>query len=186
MDIFLNKQPKNSLVVRLILPLVDLITSTSPDERQLADKTTGILRSRLGKAKDIPSGIDEEQTVGIIKELHARARKASSSDVLSTLSQCSLFLSRTLLHAGAGEGVMEVYKESLVDFVTRKASRLNTGFLQDFVRRHPDTAWAMRDIFLSITGKAVNAYRQCQAFLLIHTLISQLQVVGSRRLFLSS
>lgn len=178
LDIFLSKQPKNPLVIRLVLPLVDLVTNTGADERQLTDKAIGILRTRLGKAKEAPSDIDEEKTVTILEELHVRARKASSADVLATLSQCSLFLSKTLLQMGASSSVVNVYKQSFADFVTRKASRLNSAFLQDFVRRHNDAAWDLRDDLLSLTGEAVNAYRASQVFAFLQTLLGQLQIVS--------
>ena len=47
-DIFVKKNPANPLIIRLIFPLVELIVSTGPDEKQLSDKATGILRNRIG------------------------------------------------------------------------------------------------------------------------------------------
>ena len=158
----------------MIIPLVDLVVSTGPDEKQLADKATGILRSRIGKGKELPVSIEKDEAVVVLQELHSRARKAPSADVLATLSACSIFVARALHHEGETEPIVRVYRESLIDFVTRKASRLNTQFFQDFVRRQLATAWALRDDLIEVAGKAVNAYRQCQAFLLLHSLIKEL------------
>ncbi|GBE82630.1 hypothetical protein SCP_0410150 [Sparassis crispa] len=178
LETFIKKQPKNPLVLRLILPLVELVVSTGPDEKHLADKATGLLRTRLGKSKEVLSIVDTDEATVVLEELHTRARK---SDNLATLSQCSIYLSRSLLHAGFTETVVRVYRESLDDFVTRKASKLNSNFFQDFIRRHPEAGWALRNDLIEVSGKAVNVYRQCQAFQILHTLISQVPASGDHR-----
>ncbi|KAH9929645.1 DNA polymerase phi-domain-containing protein [Amylocystis lapponica] len=180
LETFIKKQPKNPLQVRLILPLVELIVSTGPDEKQLADKATGILRSRIGKSRETPSTVDTDQAATVLEELHTRARTAPSSDVLATLSQCSLYLCRSLHHAKEDESILKAYRGSLVDFVSRKSSRLNANLFQDLIRRHTDVAWGLRDDLVGATGKAVNAYRQCQVFQLIQTLINQLPALNDR------
>ena len=157
----------------MILPLVDLIVNAGADEKQLADKATGILRSRIGKSKDTVSPVDDEQVGEILRELHSRARKASTGDIVTTLAQSSLFLSKALLHAQISQPVLDIYRESLEDFVTRKASRLNTAFFQEFIRRHANVSWELRDTLLELSGKAVNGYRQSQVFQLIQVLLSQ-------------
>ena len=118
---YIKMKPTSPLVLRLVLPLVELVTSSGPDERQLADKTTGILRSRFGKARDVPTGIDTEQTVEILRELHLRARKAVSGEVLATVSQCSLYVAKCLLQSAGDAPVVETYKESLLDLHRRSA-----------------------------------------------------------------
>lgn len=172
LETFIRKQPTSPLIIRLILPLVELTVGSGSDEKQLADKATGILRSRIGKSKEVPSNIEEEQAVQVLQQLHSLARKASS-DVLMTLSQCSLYLCKVLHHFGVTKPIQEVYRQSLVDFVSRKASRLNSSFFQDFIRRHADVAWDLREDILKTTSSAVNVYRQSQAFQLLQTLISQ-------------
>jgi len=147
---------------------------TGPDEKQLADKATSVLRSRVGKAREVPLSVDKDQATQLLQELHSRARKAPSADVLATLSACSIYVARTLHHAGEDAPIAQAYRESLSDFVTRKASRLNAQFFQDFMRRQVAIAWALRDDLLDLTGKAVNVYRQCQAFLFLHSLIKEL------------
>ncbi|KAF9815443.1 hypothetical protein IEO21_04614 [Rhodonia placenta] len=180
-DTFLKKQPTSPLVAKTILPLVDLVVSTGSDEKQLADKASGILRSRIGKSKEAPVNLDKERAKEVLEELHSRARKTPSSDVLATFAQCSVYLSRALHHEGEEEAVLAAYRASLADFVTRKASKLNTGFFLEFVRRHADIAWDLRDDLTSIAGKAVNPYRQCQAFQVLHTLFMSLLVPASRK-----
>ncbi|KII88994.1 hypothetical protein PLICRDRAFT_108863 [Plicaturopsis crispa FD-325 SS-3] len=176
-DTYIKRQPSSPHLVRLILPLVELIVGTGSDERQLSDKATGILKNRIGKLKETPASVGVEQVTQVLDDLHTRARKVHASDLMSTLSQCSLYLSRLLLHADGAEAVARVYRLSLVDFVTRKGSALNGKFFEDFIRRHPGTAWTLRDDLVDVSGKAVNAYRQCQTFQLLQALLSQRQIM---------
>ncbi|KAM5542581.1 hypothetical protein V8D89_003542 [Ganoderma adspersum] len=180
-DIFVKKNPANPLIVRLIFPLVELIVSTGPDEKQLSDKATGILRNRIGKSKESPSGVSKEDAAKTLEELHILARKASTPDVLATLNQASLYLSKVLLHAEDIAPVLSAYRESLHDFVARKASKLNTAFFDDFVRRHPQVAWNMRDDLVKASSDALNGYRQAQVFHLVQTLVNQLQALGDKK-----
>jgi DNA polymerase phi len=173
-DLFAKNQPRNPLIVRLILPLVELVTGSSTDERQLSDKAKGVLISRIGKSKENPSLVDTELVAEILEALHLRARKVHSSDLLPTLSQCSLYLSKILIHYHTEGPVLRSYGESLVNFTTRKSSTLNAAFFQDCIRRLPSLAWSLRDSLLEVSRKATNVYRQCQAFQLIQMLISQL------------
>lgn len=176
-DTFVKKQPSSALIVRLIPPLVELIAGTGPDERQLADKAKGILRSRIGKSKEVPTGVDAEYALTVLTDLHTRARKVHSSDMLATLSQCSLYLSKVMVSIDAEKALVQVYQQSLADFITRKNSALNTGFFQDFIRRCPASAWSLRSDILDLSGRAVNVYRQFQAYQLLDLLVSQLPVM---------
>ncbi|KAH9857639.1 DNA polymerase phi-domain-containing protein [Lenzites betulinus] len=179
-DLFVRKQPTSPLIVRLILPLVELVVATGPDEKQLSDKATGILRSRIGKSKEVPSSVSEDASK-TLEELHILARKASTPDVLTTLNQCSIYLSRVLLHHDTPEPVLKAYRESLADFVSRKASRLNPAFVGDFVKRYPQAAWTLRDDLVKAPGTALNGFRQAQAFHFVNTLVNQLQALGDRK-----
>ncbi|KAG6845192.1 hypothetical protein H0H87_012749 [Tephrocybe sp. NHM501043] len=177
-DTFAKKQPSSHLVLRLISPLIDLISGTGLDERQLSDKAKGILRSRITKSKDIPVAVDVKSTVTIATEIHTRARKVHTSDMLATLSQCSVYLTRILVQCESHAPLVQLYQESLADFLTRKNSALNSNFFQDLIRRLPAIAWPLRNDFLDLSGRAVNAYRQGQAYQLLDTLMGQLPTMG--------
>ncbi|KAH0584348.1 hypothetical protein H2248_009888 [Termitomyces sp. 'cryptogamus'] len=177
-DTFAKKQPSSPLILRLLSPLIDLISGTGLDERQLSDKAKGILRSRITKSKDLPNNIDMELVLTIASDVHTRARKVHSSDMLATLSQCSLYLFRILAHSNSEKPLVQLYQESLADFLGRKNSALNSSFFQDFIRRHSASAWILRNDLLDLSGRAVNAYRQGQAYQLLETLMSQLSAMG--------
>ena len=180
-DIFLRKQPTSKYAPYFLLPLVQIIMGTGSDEKQLSDKVSALLRSRVGKAKELPIVIDLPETRATLGELHAMARKTHSPEVRDTISACSLYLTRVLLSEPVNDSrsVIEAYRLSLADFATRKASPLQPSFIQDFMRRQPRTAWQFRNDFLQVADKAVNVYRKCQTFQLLHPLLNQFALVVS-------
>jgi DNA polymerase phi len=155
-----------------MVPLIELATKSSNDERQLCDKARGILTNRLAKPKDPLQEVDQEYAETILDELHTRARRANSSDALATLSHCSLFICRVLTNIGDEKPVLRLYVESIVDFMTRKASSLNIAFFKDFITRYPALGWRLRDAILDTSIKAINAYRKCQAFQLLNVILT--------------
>lgn len=173
-DTYLKKQPASPFVLRLITPLVDIVAGSSQDERQLSDKARGIIRSRFGKVKDVPTDVDIEQVTLISTNLHAQARKSHSSELLSILSLCGIYLSRILVQVKAEKPLLESYRESLVDFTTRKNSSLNAHFFQDFIKRFPVQAWGLRQDLLDQCRKSINGYRQGQVLQLLELLVSLL------------
>lgn len=178
-ETFFRKNSTSPLIIKLIAPILELITGTGTDERQLSDKAKGILRSKIAKAKDVPTGVDVEQVKTILDDLHVRARKVHSSDLLAALSQCSVYLSRALLLAGAEDAVVQAYRQSLADFITRKNSALNTNFFQELIRRCPASGWQLRGDLIDLVDKGVNVFRQSQAFQLVETLVIQFPAMVS-------
>jgi DNA polymerase phi len=184
-DIFTKKMPQSPHNLRLVLPLIELATKSGNDERQLSDKARGILNNRLAKLKDPLQEVDQEYAETILDELHIRARKAHSSDALATLSHCSLFICRVLTNAGCEKSVLRLYRESIADFMTRKASSLNITFFKDFITRYPALGWLLRDDVLDTSPKAINAYRKCQAFQLLNTILTLSTFAGDSQDVLS-
>ncbi|KIO06410.1 hypothetical protein M404DRAFT_24641 [Pisolithus tinctorius Marx 270] len=172
-DTFVKREPQNPLNIRLILPLIDLVTKSGMDEKQLSDKAKGILKNRLAKSKDVPINATRDEVETILREVHQRARKSHSPDNLSVLSQSSLYLCRVLVQLNEDDGVVRIYQESLDDYMSRKASQANFSFFQDFVRRFPVLGSQFRDPVLTASSNAVNSYRRCQAFQLLSIILSQ-------------
>jgi len=171
LDIFVRRQPTSSYILQFLVPLLAL---TFSDERQVSEKATGLLMSRIGKLKEVPSGVDVVKASGILNDLHNRARKVHSRDAVAIVSRCSLYVSRALLHVGADETVQMAYTTSLMDFTQRKASDLNGQFFCDFIKRFPRAAWGIRAALLAAPMDAVNDYRQGQAYMLLETLLKDL------------
>jgi DNA polymerase phi len=171
LDIFIRRQPTSPLILQFLVPLLAL---TFSDDKQVSEKATGLLMSRIGRLKDIPSSIDIAKSSVILDNLHIRARKVRSRDAVAIISRCSLYVSKALLHVGADETVRMAYTVSLVDFTERKSSDLNGQFFSEFIKRYPRTAWGMRAALLSASTKAINSYRRGQAYMLLETLLNHL------------
>lgn len=173
LDIFVKREPQSPLNIRLILPLIELATKSGMDERQLSDKASGILKSRLAKSRGLPTTVPQDEVETVLREVHRRAQRVHAPDTLSLLSQASLYLCRILVSLNAEDVVVEVYQESLEDYMSRKASQLAFSFFQDWVRRFPTLGWKVRDKVLESSSKAINLYRKCQAFQLLHVILNQ-------------
>ncbi len=182
-DTYLKRQYSNPLILRLITPLVDIIAGSGQDERQLADKARGILRTRFSKAKEVPTDVDAKQAVVIATNLHTQARKTHSSDLLSVLSLCSVYVAKILVNLDEVDPLLELYTESLADFVSRKNSGLNAHFFQDFIKRFSSQAWSLRQNLIDASEKCINTYRQSQVLQLLELLVSLLPSMVSHNLF---
>lgn len=154
-----------------MMPLIDLFGGSSQDERQLSDKAKGILRSRFSKARELPTELASDQVLLVASNIHTQARKAHSSDLLSILNLCSIYLAKALVHLKEEASLLELYKESLTDFATRKNSSLNSAFFQDFIQRFPAEGWCLRQDLLSLCKSSINAYRQGQILQLLELLV---------------
>ncbi|KAF5391416.1 hypothetical protein D9757_001957 [Collybiopsis confluens] len=170
-DTLVKKQPSSPLIVRLILPLIDLVTRSTSDEKQLSDKAQGIIRSRIGKLREVPSSIVPDEVKPIFETIHSRARTERSPEYLNLLSDCCVYLSHVMVQSGMQREVVEAYRQSLMDFVSRKNSHLNVHFFQQFIRRSKAAAWSLRKDLLHIPDKSVNVYRRLQVYQLIRDLI---------------
>ncbi|KAF8911087.1 DNA polymerase phi-domain-containing protein [Gymnopilus junonius] len=179
-DTYLKKQPSNPLALRFITPLLDIMIGSSQDERQLSDKARGILRSRFARLKDVPTAVDMEELSSLATTLHTQARKAHSSETLSILSLCNVYLAKIFLHLKAEASLVKLYKESLSNFLTRKNSSLNSQFFQDFIRRFPSLSWPLGRDLLDLCRKSVNAYRQGQVFQLLELLLGLLPSMNEK------
>ncbi|KAJ7219138.1 DNA polymerase phi-domain-containing protein [Mycena pura] len=180
-DTFLKKESTSPLIVQLLLPLVELSTVTGSDERHLADKAKGILRSRIAKSKDVPCDTDIEGVKTAMNELHSRARKLHSPELLPVLSQCSLYLAKVLIEAAAEDTLVTSYRDSLNDFTTRKNSTLNHLFFLDAFRRYPLAMWALRQDIIALSKNALNGYRRSQSLQLLQTLLTHLPPLENQK-----
>jgi DNA polymerase phi len=171
LDLFVRRQPTSPHILQFLVPLLAL---TFSNEKQVSEKATGLLMSRIGKLKDVPANIDVAKASGILNDLHVRARKVHSRDAIAIVSRCSLYISKALLNVGSDDTVRMAYTISLVDFTESKASNLNGQFFCDFIGRYPRVAWDMREALLAAPMNAVNVYRQGQAYMLLETLLNLL------------
>ncbi|KAJ3154275.1 hypothetical protein HDU89_008342 [Geranomyces variabilis] len=102
LEVFIRKASDNPLIIELIMPLLNLLTTTgrSADDQELHVKLESLVKNKLFKIKDVPSEpqLDADRAVSILNEVHAYARKASDGTTVALCSGASLLLVRILSH----------------------------------------------------------------------------------------
>jgi DNA polymerase phi len=187
-ETFLKKQPTSPLVLRLVFPLLELVLHGSPTEAHLTSKVTGILQSRMFKAKEPLEIANRAEAVELLNALHTEARTASSAQTAKLCSQAILYVSRALLHdrqasSSAGQDlaapVVAAYTTSLDDFMTKKSTKVRASLFSDLATRFPVVAWSLRSALVQYAkSDGANSYRQTQAFNILNDLISQLPALS--------
>ena len=158
--------------------------NSSTTEADLSNKAASILRTRLGKAKLVPS--PALTTMGILEQIHGMARKAPNADFSGLCSVCSLYIFRVISSTSASTAeqqqkqALEIYAATLRDYLERKASTLHPPFIVDFIRRFPASAFPLAtDILehLDVEGN-VKVYRQVQAYGMLQVFSQQLGAIA--------
>lgn len=181
-DILLQKRATSAIVLEALVPLLQLAGSPVAARPELSNKLGGIIRTRIGKAKDVISLHDQtddgegelpvpdvKRTVAILTEIHEMVRKSATAEVSALSSLCSLLIVKTLDGAQSVVGrqaAAEAYGKTMDDFMVRKQSSVHPPFLLDFVRRFPVMAWPLVGKLVQHIAPAstVKAFRQIQAF----------------------
>ncbi|KAG9318874.1 DNA polymerase phi-domain-containing protein [Chiua virens] len=155
-DIFVKRESESPHNVRLVLPLIELATKSSMDERQLSDKASGILKNRLAKSKDIPTAVAQDEVETVLRE--------PSQPLLVPHSgipeRGSLQPSRCIKHRS-----MITCRER-----PRSSRSVSSKIGRD---GFPALGWKARHKVLEASSKTVNLYRKCQAFQLLQVILSQ-------------
>ena len=182
-DIFARKQPQSALMLDLIQPLYELWSQRDEETEQLAAKAKTLLLSRISKAKTVPDTFDADQVTALLQRMHTEARESQSNDVSNVSQAINLYLSKVALSptndnvkAALGGKLIEIYRESLLDYLLRKASRMRHEFLIDSFRRFPLLGWELRRELLDNCrpGAATRAFRQVQAMSMLSAVLTQI------------
>ncbi|ADV20875.1 DNA-directed DNA polymerase, putative [Cryptococcus gattii WM276] len=184
-DTYAKRQPANPLIIDVVLTLLKLIRTGGVSEAEVSNKAAGILRSKFNKPKDVPSTVDVEVASECLKTIHSMAQKAHSAEFSTLCSLCSLFVSRAIdasetTSNSATSTVVEIYRATLKDFMTRKASLVHPPFLLEFVKRFPLRAFSLHHDLVTYVapGAAVNTFRQLQAYNALQILAQHLPVIS--------
>ncbi|WWD16543.1 hypothetical protein CI109_100970 [Kwoniella shandongensis] len=188
-DTYAKRQLTNPVVLEVVGALLRLVRASASSEGELANKAAGILRSRFNKPKDVPSSADVDVAAELLTQIHEMAQKAPSAEFSNLCSVCSLFVSRAIdastdssdkSSATESSPVVESYRKTLADFMTRKSSLVHPAFVLDFVKRFPLRAFGLHDDLTNYVqpGVGVNAYRQTQAYTMLQTLSQHLPVIS--------
>lgn len=166
-DVFARRQLDNPTILHIMVPLLRLVSSASPTEKDLSNKAAGILRSRLNQPKEVPTTADEETCKSVIEEIHSLARRAPSNDFSNLCSICSVFVFRTLDASVPKSTVgVDAYRETLTDYMNRKTSLVHPAFILNLIRRYPVRTFGLTaDLLKHASGKDVKkVYNQVRSF----------------------
>ncbi|WWD05770.1 hypothetical protein V865_003853 [Kwoniella europaea PYCC6329] len=177
-DVYSKKQSSNPLILSAVIALLRLVRGGGSSESELANKAAGIIRSKFNKPKDVPSSVDLSKTIGILKEIHGMAIKAHSAEFSNLCSSSSLFVVKSIESSTStsNDSVVEVYGETLKDFMTRKSSLLHPNFILEFIKRFPSKGFELSNAIVEFVkpGKGVNTYRQLQGYTMLQIITQHL------------
>ncbi|KAJ1647426.1 DNA-directed DNA polymerase [Coemansia asiatica] len=193
-DVFLTRQPESPLVLQLLPVLLDLIRSTTKDSRNrpIHDRACSIVSARRSK---LPTGFDTKEGLDLLTSIHERARRASDKHTLTVVSGVAMFMARAVVEndSSAESAVYDLYRASLSDFMTRKASQMISEFFTAPASRSQPARllpfWRLAVDAVTEYGhplKAVNVFRQVQAYVLaagISSNVSRLDALDDTKPF---
>jgi DNA polymerase phi len=157
------------------------VSNASPTEKDLSNKATSILRTRLSQAKDVPSTADAKTCSTILNEIHAFARRAPSIEFSQICSSCSIFVFRTLdASAPTSNAALDAYRATLTDYMSRKTSSVHPVFINDLLKRYPVRAFPLAaDLLRHAAGENVKKlYNQTQAYSMLTFFSQQLNTLS--------
>ncbi|KAJ2159489.1 DNA-directed DNA polymerase [Coemansia sp. RSA 552] len=186
-DAFLAKQPESPLVIQLLPVIVTLakFTRKGSRNRPIHDRAVSILSQRRAR---YPAGFDVDNAQELLANIHEWARRAQDKHDLRMFTNVAAFMTRTLLDNAQGatlkrqravaDGIRELNQASVADFMTRKASQIHVDFFKPATEKLLPTQlepfWRIALATLENYArplKAVNVYRQVQAYALAESLL---------------
>ena len=177
LDIFAKHQATNILILHIILPLFNAARKTGNEEDEASIKAIRVLRGIVTKPKGYPEIKDTSPILSILSAVHASARRSTSSDVSTLADSTSLYLARVILTSSEQRNINEtcdIYAASLLDYLSRKASRVQPALLAHFIRRFKVAAWSVRDPLLeacSVRTMTSDRYKRLQCFTFLQELL---------------
>lgn len=183
LDVYTKKQSSSKLILKLILPLLEIIINAGPSEQELSSKSTSILRNRIAKSKETPTGLNKKEDLNelieINEQVHNVSRKSKTTELLQTCSLIALYLIRVAISNYTRDSSIEskfrgYYEQSWKDYSERKHTKLQPSFFIDYIRRYPVQGYSLiESLMTTVTKGGSNIYRQIQALNLIQVVFSQ-------------
>jgi hypothetical protein len=135
-SIYVKQQYNDCLVLKLILPILQLMRKTS--SQQLATKASDLLKSLLAtcsKHKAYPTVKDVEETFQLLESVHDEAKQDSSKQHLGACSRASLLIVRVLVNVDRANyfRVANIYAQTQNDWFTDVKVRIQPTFFTEWV-----------------------------------------------------
>jgi DNA polymerase phi len=154
-------------------------TSSTSSTKHFVDKTMALLSKRLAKNKEYPKQFDDSRVIEVLQGVHEFARTSAQKQMLEVCGSLSLYISKALMSEDGKnanvEKVLNIYSESLTDYMTKKSSHLQPKFFLDFLQRFPQHSWPLFNKLLGYTDptESIKNYRQSQAYQIMSVLIQR-------------
>ncbi|KAF2101864.1 hypothetical protein NA57DRAFT_33871 [Rhizodiscina lignyota] len=133
--IYTKKEHANPLALGLILPLLDLIGSSS--SQQLAEKAFKILKTYFDscKGKDLPVPTDMEAAWALLEGIHDSAGRYPAKMYGSACSRASLFVAKVLvaLDEDNYDRVADIYGNTQKQWHRSKDSKVQTAMFIEWI-----------------------------------------------------
>lgn len=132
--IYIKQQHDNRLGLELILPLLQLMRTTT--SKQISEKTFGLLKRYFdtSKAKGMPKHVDLVEVSSKMVTVHTEALKFASKMHAAACSRASLFLARVLLDAEEAnlDAIIDLYSETQKRCMAGR-SKLTSSFWTEWI-----------------------------------------------------
>ncbi|XP_008811975.2 rDNA transcriptional regulator pol5-like [Phoenix dactylifera] len=175
LEIYLQKNPGKPQVLMVYSYLVQAFVNSHSTEggEQVRQRIGGILQKKIFKAKDYPKGDDIQLgNLSILLEKSLKSASRSRYKTVSSLAQTSSFWILKIIHSrkfskSELEGVVNIFRNILVDYFHSKKSRLKPGFVKEVIRRHPWLGLQLFHFLLEKCGSAKSEFRRVEMLDLI-------------------
>jgi DNA polymerase phi len=135
LDIYVKKEAQNPLAFDLLLPLLELIRTTST--KDLSNKAMKVISDfsdafKKGKSKSKTSGTDIDTTarMELLQKVLQEATRDQSHAFARAVSMCALLLATSLAAAGEVERAIDAYTSAMKDFA--KGTKYQPTIFSDF------------------------------------------------------
>nr|CAD1824327.1 unnamed protein product [Ananas comosus var. bracteatus] len=179
LEIYLHKNPGKTQVLTVCSSLIKAFVDShvGNGSKQLQQRIGGIIQKKIFKAKDYPK--DDSVDLSTLEALLGKSVWSASHSrfkAVASLAQNSTFWVLKIIDARNFpkpelERVVDIFRNTLVDYFNNKNSRLKIGFLKEAIRRYP---WIGVEIFgflLEKCGSAKYEFRRVEALDLLDCII---------------
>ncbi|KAG4304561.1 hypothetical protein PORY_001954 [Pneumocystis oryctolagi] len=133
LDIFLKIRSQEPIILKLIMPLLTLIRTTSSDI--ISNKARNLIGNRLCKAKIDLYNVNIDVIFDILKQIHKDGLKIKKNVIGTAHSQCSIFLVKMIISKDINlmTRILEVYSDTFNNWITKKRIKLHASLFTDLV-----------------------------------------------------
>lgn len=169
-----KQRSAHPLLVLTLIPLFDIVRSSSELELELQTKAAKILRQIVQSKKDLVPPASPSSSLAALAELHTIAASLDQGDLAPLCSQTAIYLVKSALaspgaDASTSTAIATLFGDSFEVYLGKKNSKtkVQPSLTIEFCKRSPAAAWILFEKIVKLASSSstvVNAYRRMQAF----------------------